>query len=472
MTPAAANYFSENAQQWDAIRSGYFGDEVRQSAIAHAYLRPDFTVADVGAGTGYVSAGLAPLVQHVYALDGSAEMLETARHNLSAFDNVTFHQADGLSLPLPDESVDVVFANMYLHHCTDPLAAIQEMTRLLKPGGRLVITDMDAHTYAWMREEMSDVWLGFERAQVRQWFEQAGLVNVIVDCSGQSCQADSTCACAPADAHAQVSIFLAVGGKRVTAREQVGEHYRSLAESGQSCCAPSDSACCSNDSLVSLDAIQVDENPLDIGYSPVEKQSAPPEAAAFSLGCGNPLAMADLRPGETVLDIGSGGGFDCFIAARQVGPNGRVIGVDMTPAMLERARASAQRAGITNVEFRQGQAEHLPVEDGTVDVIMSNCVINLTEDKGVVFREAYRALRPGGRVELSDVVTDGSFPAELRGRPENWGSCVYGALPEGEYLHLLSQAGFENVTVRQRSSPGETAGVKLHSAIITAKKPA
>ena len=143
MTTASAAYFERVADQWDTLRAGYFQEEVREAAIAHAYLRPEMTVADVGSGTGFMAAGLAPLVSHVYVLDGSAAMLDVARSNLAAFTNVAFRQTDGHILPLPDASVDAVFANMYLHHCPDPAAALREMARVLKPGGRLVVTDMD-----------------------------------------------------------------------------------------------------------------------------------------------------------------------------------------------------------------------------------------------------------------------------------------------------------------------------------------
>jgi ubiquinone/menaquinone biosynthesis C-methylase UbiE len=136
MTPASSTYFKENASRWDQLRTGYFGEEVRRAAIAKAYLRPEMVVADVGAGTGFLSAGLAPLAQRVYVVDGSAEMLEVARQNLAGLDNLEFHHADGLNLPFPEESLDAVFANMYLHHTPDPLAAIREMVRVLRPGGR------------------------------------------------------------------------------------------------------------------------------------------------------------------------------------------------------------------------------------------------------------------------------------------------------------------------------------------------
>ena len=206
------------------------------------------------------------------------------------------------------------------------------------------------------------------------------------------------------------------------------------------------------------------------GYSPVELSAAPKEAADISLGCGNPLALAGLQAGEVVLDIGSGGGLDAFLAAGKVGPGGRVIGVDMTPAMLERARASAERNQISNVEFRQGYAEELPAADGEVDVIISNCVINLTEDKGRVFREAFRVLKPGGRLEVSDVVTSGPVPIEMRENAAGWSECVTGALPEQEYVDLIGQAGFSGVTVRRSPKTDLVAGVEVYSAIVSARK--
>jgi ubiquinone/menaquinone biosynthesis C-methylase UbiE len=205
-------------------------------------------------------------------------------------------------------------------------------------------------------------------------------------------------------------------------------------------------------------------------YSPEEHAAVPAEADEISLGCGNPIAMAALRPGETVLDIGSGGGMDSFLAAGRVGPTGRVIGVDMTPAMLQRARAAAARAGITNVEFHFGKAEALPVPDGSVDVILSNCVINLCEDKGLVFREAFRALRPGGRLEVSDMVTQGALPLEARQDAGQWAGCISGALPEFEYLDLIAQAGFKEAAARRSVSGGELAGVPVYSVIVSARK--
>jgi ubiquinone/menaquinone biosynthesis C-methylase UbiE len=482
MTPASTQYFDQVAGEWDVIRSGYYPSTVRQTAIAKAYLRPEMVVADVGAGTGFMAAGLAPLVQKVHVIDGSSAMLAVARRNLSQFDNLEYHLADGASIPLPDESLDAVFANMYLHHCPDPLAALREMTRLLKPGGRLVVTDMDAHPYTWLKEELADEWQGFERDQVRNWFKELDLVNVIVDGTGQSCSAESTRQELDAGSNppANISIFLATGTKRVAMRQQVQSAYSAAAQGGRGCCdqptqeliqisdqTPKTNSCCSGKDTASTQDLE-----FIASYSPEERAAVPTEAEQISLGCGNPIALANLKAGERVVDIGSGGGIDVFLSARKVGPTGQVIGVDMTPAMLERARATASKNGYQNVEFRQGQAEALPVEDGTVDVILSNCVINLTEDKGLVFREALRILKPGGRLEVSDMVTSGALPLQARQDAGEWAGCVSGALPEQEYLDLLSQSGFTDVVVRGRSAPGQVAGVSVYSAIVAARKPA
>ena len=498
MTPASSQYFAQVAGQWDTIRAGYFSEAVREAAIRRAYLRPDSIVADVGGGTGFMAAGLAPLVRQVTVSDASPEMLVVARQNLKTHTNIIYRAADGGSLPLLDESLEAAFANMYLHHVSEPLEAIREMARTLKPGGRLVITDMDTHPFTWLKEEMADVWQGFEHSQVRAWFEQAGLVNVIVDCTGQSCSTQSSCACTPDEAReANISVFVAVGTKPVVgATESVGEHYAVIAEKGgscdcgsssrpttasksetkkQSCCGsevsqtsegttPAASSCCCSDEAASKIA------DFTTGYSTEELQAVPGEAAEISLGCGNPTTFAVLQKGEVVLDIGSGGGIDAFLAAQQVGPQGRVIGVDMTPAMLSRARHAAQKTGLANVEFRLGQAEALPVAYASVDVILSNCVINLTLDKGRVFREAFRVLKIGGRLEVSDIVTDTSFPAERIDDAAAWGACVTGALPEQEYLDLIAQAGFSEARVRRSYKAGLMDGVNIYSVQVSAKK--
>jgi arsenite methyltransferase len=457
----SVTYFEKVAGQWDNLRSGYFTEAVHDSAISKAYLHPDMTVADVGAGTGFMTAGLSPLVKKVYVLDGSEAMLEVARKNLAAFDNLEFHCSDGLALPLPDASLDAVFGNMYLHHCPNPLAAIREMVRILRPGGRLILTDMDKHSHEWLKTEMSDVWLGFDREQIRKWYKQAGLVNVIVDCTGQSCQAG--CQSSQGE-NADISIFVASGTKRIPARDSVRENYSARAQDQGCGC---DSSCCSP-SLITLENIS--EVKWDNGYSSAEKSDVPAEAAEFSLGCGNPLGMASLNQGETVLDIGSGGGLDTFIAARRVGPTGQVIGVDMTPAMLIRARRAAKKGGFSNVHYKKGYAEKLPVPDASVDVIISNCVINLTEDKGKVFQEAYRVLKAGGRLEVNDMVFGtGILPAD-RIRAAGWAGCISGALPEQEYLDLVGQSGFRDISVQRSTSYGVSSGISVYSVQVSAKK--
>ncbi len=480
MTPASAKYFQQVSGQWDSIRAGYFSESVRQAAIRKAYLRPEMVVADVGAGTGFMSTGLAPLVRKVYLLDGSADMLAVAQQNLKEYDNLIFQQADGSSLPLPDQSLDAVFANMYLHHIPEPLEAIQEMVRLLRPGGRLVITDMDSHPYEWMKVEMADVWQGFERDQLRLWFQEAGLVNVIVDCTGESCCAESqdTTISDPERREAKISVFVATGTRRISGvREAVQSGYSQAASHQSNCCTDSQPSsgsidCCGNENA-NEQLIQIEDSPdsrFIMGYSSQEKAQVPQEAAEISLGCGNPTAMAAMMSGEVVLDIGSGGGLDAFLAARQVGPQGKVIGVDMTPAMIERAQHAAQTNQIQNVEFRLGQAEALPVPDESIDVVISNCVINLTEDKGTVFREIYRVLKPGGRLEVSDVVTDQALPLELLQNLDSWASCVTGALPEREYLDLIQQAGFQEPTVRRSAVNGRQGDVSFYSAQVSARK--
>ncbi|MFZ5587411.1 MAG: arsenite methyltransferase [Thermodesulfobacteriota bacterium] len=183
-----------------------------------------------------------------------------------------------------------------------------------------------------------------------------------------------------------------------------------------------------------------------LGYSQAELDAAP-EGANLGLGCGNPQAIAELKPGETVLDLGCGGGFDCFLAAAQVGPAGRVIGVDMTPDMLALARRNAAQAGAANVEFRLGEIEHLPLADASVDVIISNCVINLAADKRPVYAEALRVLKPGGRLAISDVVALRPLPPELAGDLALWASCAAGAMLRQDLERLLIELGYEQVRV-------------------------
>ncbi|MEE8389734.1 MAG: arsenite methyltransferase [Anaerolineae bacterium] len=185
-------------------------------------------------------------------------------------------------------------------------------------------------------------------------------------------------------------------------------------------------------------------------YSAEEVRDLPDSVTGISLGCGNPTAIAELQPGEAVLDLGSGGGIDCFLAAKKVGPEGRVIGLDMTTDMIRLARRNAKKVGATNVDFRYGEMEDMPLPDESMDVIISNCVINLSPDKDAVFGEAYRVLRPGGRMMVSDMVVNGELPQSVRSRLDAWAGCIAGALDESVYLDKIRAAGFERVEVVSR----------------------
>jgi SAM-dependent methyltransferase len=246
-------------------------------------------------------------------------------------------------------------------------------------------------------------------------------------------------------------------------RAQVREAYAKVAEGASGCSV----GCCGTDGSGSL----------ALGYSEEDLKTVP-EGADLGLGCGNPQAIAALGPGETVLDLGSGAGFDCFLAAKRVGPTGRVIGVDMTPQMVAKARDNARRVQARNVEFRLGEIEHLPVSDASVDAILSNCVINLSPNKRAVFQESFRALKPGGRLAISDVVLLQEMPRELADSVEALTGCVAGAAPIEELRKLLVEAGFEQVKIEPRPESGAIIGrcmpgaeSYVASATIEAKKP-
>lgn len=226
-------------------------------------------------------------------------------------------------------------------------------------------------------------------------------------------------------------------------REVVREKYGEIAEGKkEGCCGP---GCCGGSEGVAT----------EIGYTS-DQISAIPEGADLGLGCGNPLQFADVKAGETVLDLGSGAGIDCFLAAKEVGPTGHVIGVDMTASMIEKARRNREKGEYANVEFRLGEIEHLPVADSSVDLVISNCVVNLSPEKDRVFSEAFRALKPGGRMLVSDLVLLRPLSDDMRKNVELYVGCVAGASLREEYLEHMRQAGFENVEVVSES--GYTVG--------------
>ena len=252
-------------------------------------------------------------------------------------------------------------------------------------------------------------------------------------------------------------------------RAAVRDHYGEIAREG---CGCGPSSCCGGDSPGQTASDRM-------GYS-LEEISSVPDGADLGLGCGNPQAIASLQPGEVILDLGSGAGFDCFLAARQVGPTGKVIGVDMTPDMLARARTNAEKSGMSNVEFRLGEIEHLPVADASVDVVISNCVINLSADKPSVVRDAFRVLRPGGRLAVSDIVATGELPEDVRSDLRLISACIGGATQVTALEAMLLDAGFVDVAVEPNEesraligewAPGTRAEESIVSASIRARKP-
>lgn len=268
-------------------------------------------------------------------------------------------------------------------------------------------------------------------------------------------------------------------------RQAVRENYAKVAESGGSSCGcgtPSDlpmieTPCCGGSNNVGKERPIQDSTRM--GYSSEELASVP-EGADMGLGCGNPQAIAALKPGETVVDLGSGGGFDSFLAANKVGPEGHVIGIDMTPEMVSKARENALRNKYTNVEFRLGEIEHLPVADNSVNVILSNCVINLSPDKPSVYRDAFRILKPGGRLAISDMVAIAELPEELKNDLDNYCGCITGTVAVGEIEQMLTEAGFENIRIKHKDEskefitewvPGKSIEDYVMSASIEAVKP-
>jgi len=213
--------------------------------------------------------------------------------------------------------------------------------------------------------------------------------------------------------------------------ETVQKHYAERIKSNASCCGSASDCCSSESSLYPADLLA----------------TLPEGETGVSYGCGDPITLASLEPGQTVLDLGSGAGLDCFFAAKKVGETGRVIGVDMTPEMIERARSSAKRLNLQNVEFRQGYLEELPVDPNSVDVIISNCVINLAPDKSRVFAEAFRVLKPGAKFAVSDIVTDGPLPEAIKNSLSAWAGCVAGAIEARDYTAMMEVIGFTNISI-------------------------
>jgi arsenite methyltransferase len=264
----------------------------------------------------------------------------------------------------------------------------------------------------------------------KDWQAAGKAVSRTSGCCRPSCCAPVVPADRPDSGAKQSEGTVSDQSLRDVIKQKYGQAAVKAASNSSGCCGPS---CC---------------DPITTQlYNRDEVKDLPADAVAASLGCGNPTALAELRAGDTVLDLGSGGGIDVFLSAKRVGPTGKVFGLDMTDEMLALANENKRKAGVTNVDFLKGEIEHIPLPDNSVDVIISNCVINLSADKGQVLREAFRVLKPGGRFAVSDVVVRGEVPAAIRRNVELWIGCVAGALEESEYRRLLSEAGFTGIDV-------------------------
>jgi ubiquinone/menaquinone biosynthesis C-methylase UbiE len=468
-------YFDRVAPEWDELRATFFSDRLRELALDAAGVEPGGRAADLGAGTGFLTEGLLGRGLSVIAVDPSPAMLGELGRKLGPSPALELREGSLERLPLADGAVGYAFANMVLHHVEDPPAAIGEMARVLAPGGRLVITDLDEHDHEFLRTEQHDRWLGFRRDEVAGWLAAAGLERVRVEDTGEHCCAEGPCDCGCDTA--RIRVFLAsaqrpAAGDRATGeagaahghgdrpttgpkagpkadqrtdpaagdaealRAEVRRHYGAAAKRagsgcGSGCGAPADVAGGLGAAL----------------YAGEDVSGVPASAVGASLGCANPVALADLAPGEVVLDLGSGAGLDVLLSARRVGPSGKAYGLDMTPEMLELARRHQREAGVDNAEFLEGTLEDIPLPAASVDVVLSNCVINLSPDKDRVFAEVLRVLRPGGRLAVADVVAIREVPQELRRRVEAWVGCLAGTLGVDELRRKLDAAGFAAVDV-------------------------
>lgn len=432
-----------------------FAAAYMEDVIQKAYLRAEYAVLLSAGVPGELLKAVASRVYKVYLLVEPGESVGKGLPELSGLTNVETLLPGEMEEQIPEESMDAAIAAFAAGY--SPLNLIKTMSSLLRPAGRLVM---------YSQGSLPDFWK-LDANQLSNLLRKAELVNILVQNLQERKSGDGE----TQESEAPGSLIL-VGSKNVAgARSNVRKRYQSLAE-GSSCCDDSESSCCSSSSSCCCSADEMDSTvTFNTGYAIEDIQPLPEESANLTLGCGNPIARAGLQPGESVLDIGSGAGIDVFLAARIVGEKGFVVGVDMTPAMLERARLAASKGQFTNVEFKQGHAESLPLENNTFDVVISNCVINLCEDKGKVFEEIFRVLRSGGRMVISDIVTDGDLPLEARLEAAGWAACISGALPQAEYLDLMKQAGFTIADVQQGISGGTLGDTRVYSLEILARKP-
>jgi len=443
--------FSTSTEGPEGNPSGY-----EELIIHKTYLRPEYAVLLSGGVSDDLLRQAAAQTYKVFLVADDAETCNEKIQRSGRLANVEGLQPAEVESQIPLESMDAVIAVIGPESGTQPLPFMKTMAALLRPAGRLVLVVNDPRPDEWKLDD----------SRLKTLMRKAELVNSLV----KSIPVKNSNAAVPEKSFHDS--LLLVGSKEVAGvRSNVRERYQSLAE-GSSCCDDSESSCCGSPSSCCCNSDEMDSTvTFNTGYAIEDIQPLPEESASLTLGCGNPIARANLKPGEKVLDIGSGAGTDVFLAARIVGEKGKAVGVDMTPAMLERARLAASKGQFSNVEFKMGHAEALPLDDNTFDAVISNCVINLCEDKGKVFEEIYRVLHSGGRMVISDIVTDGDLPLEARLEAAGWAACLSGALPRTEYLDLLKQAGFSIEVVQQGISGGTLGDTRVYSLEITARKP-
>jgi len=467
------NYYDERVAQFPdkmLILKEMRMKPIYEKLLEFAEIDPQSTVLIIGSSTGSLPIFLAHLAKKVIGIDLSRESLKFAERRTKQLNitNIEYKKGDAEKLPIEDNSIYVVLTDCVINLVPTKQKVFNEIFRVLKTDGFLVMADpvrkkppeetseellatCIAGTVAKESYRQMLMKAGFENVEImditdvakkvftghEEKFQKYGLEYVIMKANKLAKFTDS---------HDEV-------------REKVRETYSKIAQGtprcGSSCGTPSDIA----------------DYTQKIGYNEGELSSVL-EGANLGLGCGNPVALASLKEGEIVLDLGSGGGLDCFLAANKVGEKGRVIGVDMTPEMVGKARENARKSKHRNVEFRLGEIENLPVADNSVDVVISNCVINLSPDKDRVFKEAYRVLRKDGRLILSDIVLENPLPDEIKQDMDAYVRCIARASLKQDYLNSIKNAGFREVKIVEISdipSRGNDIKESRHGLILLEK---
>jgi len=406
------------------------------------------TVGIIGSSTGSMPLFMAPYTKRVIGIDFSEESLSFARERTKelGIKNIEYKKGDAEALPLKDESVDVVLSDCVINLVPDKVKAFKEIHRILKTGGNVVIADPIREKP--LQKTSDELLTGCIAGTVtegdyRNMLREAGFDNVEITDITDLARSVFAQHEEKFDKYGLTYVIIKASKKERLnktnddIKKTVRQHYSQIAKQSNTGCI-SQKTCCGSSNIENLSR--------KIGYNKEDLHSVP-EGANLGLGCGNPVALTNLKEGDIVLDLGSGAGFDSFLAANKVGKKGRVIGVDMTPEMIEKARENIRKGNYENVEFRLGEIEYLPVADNSVDVVISNCVINLSTDKERVFKEAYRVLKPGGRLMISDIVLLKELPDFIKNSIEAYIGCISGAVMKDEYIETIKAAGFQGVKI-------------------------